>query len=548
MFLFRLFQSFLPLHNPLGFGVGDFVELGLAALFVLLILARRRIEALGRRLAERPAWSMATLAALPVVLRLALLPAHPLPVAHICDEFSFLLSADTLAHFRLANPTHPMHAFFEALFVQQEPRYASIYPLGQGIVLAFGRLLFGHPWAGVALSVGMLCALCYWMLRAWITPGWALTGGLLAVATFGPLNLWINGYWGGAVSAVAGCLVFGALGRLAVEIRMRDAALLGLGLGLQMLTRPFEFLFLAAGAAVFLLPLRRSWRKWAPASVIAFVPVAVLVLLQNHAVTTSWTTLPYMLSRYQYGVPTTLTFESLPTPHRPLNQEQRVDYELQSDIHGSGQETPARYLGRLADRVRFYRFFFLAPLYAALPAFLLKLRQGPFARIALCLLFFALGTSFYPYFYPHYIAAAVCLFLLVAVTALDRLGADAGRALAVLCAAHFLFWYGQHLFGDERLWKFEPWDSIEHGDPDGRIAIDRRLSQEPGRHLVFVRYGPKHLLEEWVHNSADPDAARVVWANDLGPEENVSLERYYSDRKVWLLQPDSVPPKLTPYQ
>src|SRR5581483_5269365 len=341
--------------------------------------------------------------------------------------------------------------------------------------------------------------------------------------------------------------VFGALPRLAVTPR-RQAVLLGTGLGLQMLTRPFEFLFLATSTAVFLFSLRRAWRQWAPAAVLAMMPAAGLVLLHNHAVTGNWTTLPYMLSRYQYGVPTTLTFERIPTPHHPLNQEQRVDYELQSDIHGRAPETPARYPGRLGDRVRFYRFFLLAPLYVALPAFLLKLREGRSARVALCLLLFALGANFYPYFYPHYIAAAACLFLLVAVISLDRMGVDAGRAIAVLCFAHFLFWYGLHLFGEERMWKFEPWDSIEHGDPDGRIAIERRLRQEAGRQLVFVRYGPKHLLEEWVHNSADPDRAPIVWANDLGAEENVKLSRYYPDRKLWLLEPDSTPPKLTPYR
>jgi hypothetical protein len=548
VFLLRLFQSFLPLHNPIGFGVGDFIELGLAALLVVLILARRRIEAFGRRLSERTAWCMLMLGALPVALRLALVPTHPLPVPKICDEFSFLLLADTLTHFRLANPTHPMHAFFEALFVQQEPRYASIYPLGQGMVLALGRMIAGHPWAGVALSVGAMCALCYWMLRAWTTPGWALTGGLLAVATFGPLNLWMNGYWGGAVSGVAGCLVFGALGRLATGVRARDAVWLGLGLGMQMLTRPFEFLFLAVSAVVFLFPLRRGWRKWAPPAALAMLPAIALTLLQNQAVTGNWSTLPYVLSRYQYGVPTTLTFQPIPEAHRPLNREQRVDYELQSDIHGRGPETPARYLSRLAGRVRFYRFFFLAPLYVVLPALLWKLRDGRFARIALCLALFALGSNFYPYFYPHYIAAAACLFVLAAVIALDRMGPRAGGVIVLLCAAHFLFWYGLHLTGEERLWKFEPWDSIEHGDPDGRIAIDRRLRQEAGKQLVFVRYGPKHLLEEWIQNTADPDSAPVVWANDLGAEENAIIQRYYPDRKVWLLEPDSVPPKLLPYR
>jgi len=32
MFLFDFFRSFLPLHNPIGFGASDFIELALAAL------------------------------------------------------------------------------------------------------------------------------------------------------------------------------------------------------------------------------------------------------------------------------------------------------------------------------------------------------------------------------------------------------------------------------------------------------------------------------------------------------------------------------------
>jgi hypothetical protein len=64
---------------------------------------------------------------------------------------------------------------------------------------------------------------------------------------------------------------------------------------------------------------------------------------------------------------------------------------------------------------------------------------------------------------------------------------------------------------------------------------------------VFVRYAPFHRFEEWVHNDADIDRARIVWANDLGAEENQKLLRYYPDRKAWLLEPDVHPPALVPY-
>ena len=186
MFLFDFFRSFLPLHNPIGFGAGDFIELALAALLVSLVLLRARIEPGFQRLAARTGWSMLLLAALPVALRLLLLPRHPVPTPAGADSFSYLLLADTLRHFRLANPPHPLHQFFETVFVLQDPSYSSIYPLGQGLVLALGWTIFGHPWAGVVLSVAALCSLCYWMLRGWTTPGWALVGGLLAVMRIRP--------------------------------------------------------------------------------------------------------------------------------------------------------------------------------------------------------------------------------------------------------------------------------------------------------------------------------------------------------------------------
>ena len=65
------------------------------------------------------------------------------------------------------------------------------------------------------------------MLQAWVNPVWALAGGILAGLEFGPLSPWMNTYWGGAVSAMAGCLVFGALPRLGAKGRY--AVLLGAG-------------------------------------------------------------------------------------------------------------------------------------------------------------------------------------------------------------------------------------------------------------------------------------------------------------------------------
>jgi hypothetical protein len=547
MFLFDWFRSFLPLRNPLGFGAADFVELAVAALLVGLILARCRLQMLLSKVAPHTGRSMILLAALAVLLRLAMLPQSPPPTPSGADDFSHLLAADTLRHFRLANPEHPMRRFFESVFTLQEPTYSSIYPIGQGLALAIGWML-GHPWIGVVLSVAAFAALCYWMLLAWTTPGWALAGGLLAVAEFGPLRYWMNTYWGGAVTAAAGCLIFGALPRIRERCRTRDALLLGAGLGLAWLSRPFETVLLAPCVALyFVRDVRPLWRPLSIASLVALAAIGI-TLLQNRAVTGSWTVMPYQLSRYQYGVPTTFTTQPPPQPHRELTQQQRLDFEAQTAVHGTAPETIGTYLTRLAERVRFYRFFFFVPLYVVLPLFLLPaLRQWRFAWLALTLAAMALGTNLYPYFYPHYIAAVTCLLVLAAVVGLERAAPKLAAAMLLLCAAHFFFWYGLHVAGVNAATAYDTWDFVNHDDPQGRIAINRRLAETPGKQLVFVRYWPKHQFDEWVQNAADIDRARVVWALDLGPEENAKLRSYYPDRTAWLLQPDARPPRLAAY-
>ena len=97
--------------------------------------------------------------------------------------------------------------------------------------------------------------------------------------------------------------------------------------------------------------------------------------------------------------------------------------------------------------------------------------------------------------------------------------------------------------------QYETWDAINHGDPAGRAAIQKALAEVPGKQLVVVRYWPQHIFQqEWVYNAADVDGARVVWARDLGTDENDKLRRYYPDRTIWLLEPDARPPKLSRYE
>jgi hypothetical protein len=549
-YLFDWFRSFLPLHNPIGFGVVDFIELGLGLALVLFALLGSRIARIAGALARRPAWCMGILFVLPIALRLLLaLGVHPIPAPNVSDDFSYLLLGDTLAHFRLANPPHPLHRFFETFYVLQEPSYSSIYPLGQGLVLALGEWIFRCPWAGVAISAGALAALAYWMLRGWTTPEWSLAGGLLCVIEFGPLSHWMNSYWGGAVSACAGCLAFGALPRLRANPSLWNGALLGLGAGLEMLTRPFESVLLITALIFLAAPWRRAAWKALPAAALLMLACAGLIYLHNKRVTGDGLTLPYALSRYQYGIPAAFTIQPKVVPHRELTPQQQLAYRIQASVHGPGTDTFRSWFSRLAGRVGFYRFFFPAPIYLALPFSFVLLRS--YWPLLLTILWFAAGTNFYPYFYPHYIAALACVFVLVSVAslaALSRFSPAAAYLLLFFCFAHFALWYGVHFGRNEAMWRYESWDAINYGDASGRLAIQRELSKIPGKKLVLVRYSSQHTITEWVFNAADIDSAPVVWARDLGDDANQELIRYYPDRKPFVLEADARPPALEPYE
>jgi hypothetical protein len=92
-----------------------------------------------------------------------------------------------------------------------------------------------------------------------------------------------------------------------------------------------------------------------------------------------------------------------------------------------------------------------------------------------------------------------------------------------------------------------PWFTVAPGNLT-RAGVTHYLEGQSGLQLAIVRYDDTHHVdEEWVHNAAAIDGSKVVWAREGTAEQNSKLLDYFQHRRVWLVEADQKPPRVTPW-
>ncbi|MGD0345722.1 MAG: hypothetical protein ABSA85_03145 [Terracidiphilus sp.] len=532
-----------------------------------------RVERFFGRLAQRQGLAVACVGLSVIVLRLAIFPLFPVPLPFVPDDFSFLLACDTFAHGRLANPTPAMWTHFESIHITMLPTYQSMYFPGQGLVLAASKVILGNPWIGLLIVSALMCAALCWMLQAWLPSSWALLGGAIAVLRLGVFSYWTNTYHaGGSLGALGGALILGALPRLMKTARMRYATLIGIGITILVLTRPYEGILMCLPAGFVLV--RWMWKGKNRPSPAAMARLAATPLLFGMAAV-AWMgyydyrafgnplTPPYTVNRNTYAIaPYYVWQHARPEPNYRYAEMRKFYHKGEGDFFEK-IHTPGGFLPHTLEKVAFTFLFYtnftlLIPLIMVRRVFLDKRIRF----LVVCVLVLAAGMAIEVFLLPHYVAPFACAFYAIGLQMMRHLrlwkpeGQPVGLALVratvslcVLLACLRVFAEPLHIAPSEwpaSSWNFT-WLGPQHFGVE-REEIEARLSQLPRGQLAIVRYWGNHdPFDEWVYNGADIDHAKVIWARDQGSAGNQELIRYYRDRTVWLVEPDAIPARVWPY-
>jgi hypothetical protein len=269
------------------------------------------------------------------------------------------------------------------------------------------------------------------------------------------------------------------------------------------------------------------------------------MLYYNWRVTGNALLMPYKHNQKLYGTPTPFYFE------HPLAEPESLSHykDLRDNFLWQRENYLTRWpLSRLASATggklnALWDFYFQPAM--TLPLLFLPLiwRKRELRPLLLTAGFVLIGIGLYPFFFPHYAAPIFAVFLLIVVQGLRHVRAFEwnGRPVGVFVFHAIVLL----LVCNTAAEILSPWIGQRKTI---RSEALRQLEATGGKHLVMVRYGPKHSFHfGWLYNDADIDASPVIWARELDQKSDEKLMRYYSDRNIWIFEVDQHPARLSHY-
>ena len=393
-------------------------------------------------------------------------------------------------------------------------------------------------------------------------PGWALLGGLLAAFRLAFFSYWMNSYWGGSMAALGGALALGAVVRVfapqqSARYRATMASIFAVSLLLLANSRPYEgFAYSLPLVIYFAYKLTRALLRHeltfaSTALPLIAIGLAGLMLMgyYNRRTTGDPLLLPHLLNERVYS-PLPLFMWQKPKSDLTFRDpvfakffrvtEQEYGYEEQKSFSGLLSAESSR-LGQ--------NWFFYCGVALSLPVLIgfLSACKQPQMRIAVFVAAstaIAVGLCTYTMF--HYAApltVTVYLFATEGLRYLWQQRATGERAFVVAVCLTVIISSLARQTGSAAV-------NATFALPDNRALIAHQLAAKPGKHLVIVSYDLEHHYpgDELVHNWAEFDAEKILWARSKGAGNDADLCGAYSDRTFWAVTTDDVKYSLQPLE
>ena len=397
-----------------------------------------------------------------------------------------------------------------------------------------------------------------WMLQGWMPPQWALLGALFCVIRSSTYSYWINSYFGGALAAAGGALVFGALPRLRHGWKSRYGVIFALGLGLMANTRAYEgFVFSVPALVAILWWFFSAWKR-NHVHFAAIIPgVAVLLLIAAGMGYYNWRNtgnpllLPYVVNQREYHITKPFIWQTrYPIPNY-RHQVMRTFYIFHELPDYLNRRNPGFYWDMACQRFEVYYDFYIWPLLIPFAFAMWAMMKSRKMRIVACTLVLVVLGLLVEQWPPeaHYAAPVLAVALIGALYGLRLMwswnfnDAPVGPMLVRSVVIIVLLWslvpLGNSVLDPYGL-AVTIWSKGNDSSATIPINLERtrpqaQLEQTPGKHLVFVHFTGRELPALRIYNEPDLSNSKIIWAYDMGSSKNQKLMCLYPNRHFWFL-------------